>query len=519
MSRLNRRHMILGAGATVILTPTKASAQGKTDAKGQHVQYMNVRDQVAALAARKVSATELLEQSIGRIEQFDGKLNAVVVRDFERAREAAREADAALAQGERRPLLGVPMTVKEAFNVAGLPTTWGVANAKNFRPSTDALAVQRLKAAGAVIFGKTNVPFVLADWQSYNEIYGTTNNPWDISRTPGGSSGGSAVALAAGYVALELGSDIGGSLRVPAHFCGVFAHKPSYGLAASRGHTPPGAEPIPYEVDLGVIGPMARSAEDLSLALDIIAGPDEPMATAYRLVLPATRHTALRDFRVLVLAEHPLVPTAAEVRTALDRVAAELTKLGAKVTRTSPRLPDLALHGRIYSRLLTSVFGTDIPEPAYARLQEVTKSFPAGDSSLQAERVRGMVLSHRDWMRADRVRASLAQRWRDLFRDFDVVLCPVMPTTAFPQDQSEMANRRLRVDDRDIPYQDQVMWPSIATLTGLPATAVPIGRSPGGLPIGMQVVGPFLEDRTPLAFATLVERELGGFTPPPGYDI
>ena len=205
---------------------------------------------------------------------------------------------------------------------------------------------------------------------------------------------------------------------------------------------------------------MARSAEDLSLALDIIAGPDEPMATAYRLALPAARHTALRDFRVFVLAEHPLVPTAAEVRAALDRVAADLTKLGAKVTRASPRLPDLALHGRIYSRLLTSVFGTDIPEPAYARLQEVARSLPASDSSLRAERVRGMVLGHRDWMHADRVRASLAQRWQDLFRDFDVVLCPVMPTVAFPQDQSEMANRRLRVDDNDIPYQDQVMWPS-----------------------------------------------------------
>ena len=519
MSHIDRRRVITGAGAAAILARAPvAQARGTTDTKEADVQLKTVRDQVAALAARKVSAAELLEQSIGRIEKHDGKLNAVVVRDFERARQAAREADAAIARGERRPLLGVPMTVKESFNVAGLPTTWGIANAKDFRPSTDALAVQRLKAAGSVVLGKTNVPFVLGDWQSYNEIYGTTNNPWDLGRTPGGSSGGAAAALAAGYVALELGSDIGGSLRAPAHFCGVFAHKPSYGLAPSRGHTPPSAEPVPYEVDLAVIGPMARSAEDLSLALDIIAGPDESVATAYRLALPSARHSALRDFRVLVLAEHPLLPTAGDVRAALEHVTDELTKLGVNVARNSPRLPDLALHGRIYSRLLTSVFGTDIPEPAYARLQEVVRSLAAGDNSLRAERVRGTVLSHRDWNRADRVRASLAQRWRDLFRDLDVVLCPVMPTTAFPQDQSEMVNRRLKVDDADISYQDQVMWASIATLTGLPATAVPIARSPNGLPIGMQIVGPFLEDRTPLTFASLIERELGGFVPPPGYD-
>src|SRR5689334_5305510 len=167
------------------------------------------------------------------------------------------------------------MTVKEAYNVAGLPTTWGLSTAKDFRPAEDALAVERLKAAGAVILGKTNVPVFLSDWQSYNDVYGTTNNPWDLTRTPGGSSGGAAAALAAGYVSLELGSDIGGSLRTPAHYCGVFAHKPSLGLAPSRGHTRPNVPALPMESDLAVIGPMARSAADLGLALDLIAGPDE----------------------------------------------------------------------------------------------------------------------------------------------------------------------------------------------------------------------------------------------------
>jgi amidase len=514
MSRLNRRHVIVGAGAAGLLARTRfARAQTSTDA------FKTVREQVAALAARKVSATELVEQSIRRIEKHDGKLNAVVVRDFERARGAAGEADAALARGERRPLLGVPMTVKESFNVAGLPTTWGIAAAKDFRPRTDAVAVQRLKAAGAVILGKTNVPFVLGDTQSYNDVYGTTNNPWDVSRTPGGSSGGSAAALAAGYVALELGSDIGGSLRAPAHFCGIYAHKPSYGVAAMRGHSPPGpADPIPLDVDLAVIGPMARSAEDLSVALDIIADPDEPMGTAYRLALPAPRHATLREFRVLVIDEHPLVPTSRDVRGALERVAADLAKLGAKVSRASSLLPDLALQGRLHVRLLLSVFGADMPEAVYARLQETAKSLPADDISLRAERLRGYAISHRDWILADRERGILRQRWRALFREFDVVLCPVLPTVAFPHDHSDMVSRRLQVDDGDIPYGDQFIWPSIATTPGLPATAAPIGRSPGGLPIGMQIVGPFLEDRTPLTFASLLEREFGGFVPPPGYD-
>jgi amidase len=227
---------------------------------------------VEALARKHLSAVELLDQTIAAIEAGDARINAVVVRDFERARVAAAAADAAIGRGERGRLLGLPMTVKESFNVAGLPTTWGIAAARENIATEDAVAVQRLKAAGAVIIGKTNVPFNLADWQAHNDIYGTTSNPWDTSRTPGGSSGGSAAALAAGYVALEIGSDIGGSLRAPAHFCGVFSHKPSYALLPSRGHTPPGVEPLGDEPDLAVIGPLARSAGDLALALDILTG-------------------------------------------------------------------------------------------------------------------------------------------------------------------------------------------------------------------------------------------------------
>lgn len=481
------------------------------------MHYRSARELAAALAARKVSSAELVDLAIARIEARDGKLNAVVVRDFDRAKAAAIEADKVLARGEKRPLLGVPMTVKESFNVAGLATTWGIPAGKGFQPREDALAVQRLKAAGAIVLGKTNVPLGLADFQSYNDIYGTTNNPWDVGRTPGGSSGGAAASLAAGFVSLELGSDIGGSLRNPAHYCGVFAHKPSYGLLPSRGHSPPGGQGIPYEVDLNVIGPMARTAADLALALDILAGPDGPQATAYRLTLPDSRQSELKNFRVLVIDEHHLLPTSRDVRAALDRIVEQIGKAGAKIVRSSPLIPDLALQGRIFARLLTSVFGTDMPESIYARFQDIAKSIPSTDTSLQSERVRGLVLSHRDWMKADRVRAGLTQRWRELFRQFDVVLCPVMPTTAFLHDHSEITTRRLAIDDKDVSYGDQTMWAGVATVTGQPATAMPISVSEGGLPIGMQIVGPYLEDRTPLAFAALTEREFGGFRPPPGY--
>lgn len=242
-------------------------------------------------------------------------------RDFDRARDAAKAADAALARGGTGPLLGVPMTVKESFNVAGLPTTWGIPQAQGFRARDDALIVARVRGAGAVILGKTNVPLVLGDWQSYNEIHGVTRNPWDLERTPGGSSGGSAAALAAGFGPLSLGSDIGGSLRVPAHFCGVAALKPTHGLVPSRGQVPPGAPALPREPDLAVVGPMARTVDDLARLFDVIAGPDEQgLGVGYRLALRPPRQGALKDYRVLLLDSHPMAPTAQAIRQALDRL-------------------------------------------------------------------------------------------------------------------------------------------------------------------------------------------------------
>jgi len=481
--------------------------------------FKTTRQLVTALQDRQVSAAELLEQSITRIEALDGEINAVVVRDFDRARQAAASADAALARGERRPLLGIPMTVKEAINVAGLPTTWGIPGTGAIEVREDAVVVQRLKASGAVILGKTNVPLQLADWQTYNAIHGVTRNPWDLGRTPGGSSGGSAAALAAGYVPLELGTDIGGSLRVPAHCCGVFAHKPTYGLVPMRGIAPPGVPALPHAatVDFAVVGPMARSAEDLALALDVLAGPDEVQATAYRLELPPARHEKLSEFRVLVIDTHPLVPTSQEVRAALHRCADQLAHAGCRLSSSSPLLPDLGSMATTFTALLMSFFGADLPAAAYRDLQGAAAQLAPDDRSPSAARLRGLVMSHREWIHADRIRAGIANQWRQLFRDWDLVLCPAWPTPAFAHDHSEISGRRLQVDGVETGYAEHSLWITLATLTGLPATAMPVGLGESGLPIGVQLIGPYLEDRTTLAFAALAEREFGGFIAAPGF--
>jgi amidase len=474
----------------------------------------------AALAARKVSAVELAEDAIGRIERHDAKINAVCVRDFGRALDAARAADTAIARGETRPLLGLPLTVKESYNVAGLPTTWGIPAQKDFRPPEDALAISRVKEAGGVILGKTNVPLGLGDWQSYNDIYGTTNNPYDLGRTPGGSSGGSAAALAAGYGPLSLGSDIGGSLRVPAFHCGVYAHKPTFAVVPSRGHTPPPFSPLPFDRDMAVVGPMARCALDLSLLFDVIAGPDPMEAgTAYRLLLQPPRHDELKNFRVLLIDSDPVLPTNAEVRSAIDELAANLVKAGVKVERRSPLLPDFATSTRLYMRMLLSFLAVGFPPEVYAGVVATAASLPADDRSLRAERLRGVALCHRDWVMAEGARAHLREQWRALFKSFDAVICPIMPTPAYPHDHSpEQEKRSINIDGKDYSYPDQLAWPGIATLPGLPATAIPTGLSPEGLPVGVQIVGPLFEDRTPLKLAELIEREFGGFVPPPEFD-
>ncbi|MET8876238.1 amidase [Nocardia sp. NPDC004604] len=470
----------------------------------------------AALRAGEVTSVELTDEAIARIERDDKVINAICVPDFDRARAAARSADQARARGEDRPLLGIPVTVKESYNIAGMPTTWGMPMHRNYVPSEDAVQVSRLKAAGAVILGKTNVPFMLRDWQSFNEIYGTTNNPWDHERTSGGSSGGSAAALASGFGALSIGSDLAGSLRNPAHFCGVYAHKPTFGLVATRGMVPPPAPALPADGDLAVCGPMARTARDLTLLLDVMAGPDPlTRGVAYDLTLPPARHQRLSDFRVLVLDEHPLIATGSAVRAGVNRVAEALVDGGARVERHSPLLPDLTEAATLYAQLVFSNAGARIPAEAYEQLQTRAAGLSADDQGLDAARLRGMVLSHRDWIEADIHRELHRHGWRRLFAEFDAVVSPITPIPAFSHDHNpNPEERRLDIDGIEYPYVDQLVWAGLATMPGLPATAIPAGRSPEGLPVGVQLIGPMFEDRTPLRLAELLEQKIGGFQAP-----
>jgi len=478
--------------------------------------FRSAEELTTALRAGEVTSVELTDEAIARIERDDKAINAICVPDFDRARAAARDADQARARGEDRPLLGIPVTVKESYNIAGLPTTWGVPAFKDFVPDEDAVQVQRLKAAGAVVLGKTNVPIMLGDLQSFNDIYGTTNNPWDHARTPGGSSGGSAAALAAGFGALSIGSDIGGSLRTPAHYCGVYAHKPTFGLVANRGHIPPPAPALPSDRDLSVVGPMARTARDLALLLDVMAGPDPlTLGVAYDLALPAARHERLSDFRVLVLDEHPLVPTGSAVRAAVNRVADALVKGGARVERHSPLLPDLADVATLYLQMLLSTLAAGYPVEVYEQMRTQAAELAADDRSVNAASLRGSVLSHRDWLEASSRRELHRHSWRQLFAEFDAVVCPVTPTPAFPHDRNpNMGERQIDIDGVEYPFGTQLVWAGVATMPGLPATAIPAGQSPEGLPVGVQLIGPMFEDRTPLRLAELLEQEIGGFQAP-----
>lgn len=474
--------------------------------------FASARQLAALIRRRRIGCLELLDHHIARVETHDGALNAVVVRDFERARKRARAMD---RKGEiTGPLHGVPMTVKESFDVAGLPTSWGFPERRDNLAQADALAVARLKAAGAIVFGKTNVPRGLADWQSYNEVHGATVNPWDRARTPGGSSGGAAAALAAGLCALEAGSDIGGSIRVPAHFCGLFGHKPSWGLLPPRGHSLSGAAAM---TDISVIGPLARSAEDLALALDVMAGPDEA-DTELRMVLPAPRARGLEGLRVAVWAEQPGQATDAQIVARIGDLARFLRRGGARVGLAArPEFdPTEAYH--VYLRLLHAAMSGRASEEELARTREIAAKFAPDDMSADAVMMRGVDMTHREWLGLNERRHRMRRAWGAFFRDWDVLLCPAAATPALPRmEQGETWQRRLRVNGRDMPYNEQLFWPGITGAFHLPASVAPLGLSSEGLPIGVQIAGPLYGDRITLHVARVLEREWRGFVAPPEY--
>jgi len=470
----------------------------------------------AALDRREISAVELLDAHLEQYRSLNAALNVVVAVDLEAAAAAARAADAALAEGRAGPLAGLPMTIKDVFEVVGMPATCGLPVLADHYPARDADAVAALRAAGAVIWGKTNVPAGAVDHQSFNPIHGVSRNPWDLERTTGGSSGGAAGAVAAGLTPLDFGSDIGGSIRVPSHFCGVYGSKPTWGVVSGRGHIPPmpGAR---GKTPLGVYGPIARSAFDLEWVLDIAVGADDLDRRAWSVRLPRSRHERLQDFRVgLWLDAHPLDDG---YRAAIESFVEDLERLGVKVDRRARPAIDPDDSYEIYLATLMALQGAGVPPEDYAA--QVEAGSKAADPASYAARIgRFMSQSVRDLGAAESRREGLQAAWRGFFEGCDLLICPIFPRVAFPHDPTgdgHMAQyeRRLIVNGRPIPYLDGLKWPGLVTVAELPATAIPTGRLVDGAPAGVQIIAGHLDDRTTLRFAQLIERELGGYRVPP----
>ena len=464
---------------------------------------------------REVSSRELLEHYLARVGEFNPPLNAVVTLDPDGARAAADVADAALARGDHLgPLHGVPMTVKDTYLTAGMRTTCGLP-AWDHVPERDAEAVRRLRGAGAVIFGKTNTPALAGDWQTYNPIFGTTNNPWNTSRSTGGSSGGAAAAVATGMTALELGSDIGGSIRFPSNWCGVCGHKTTWGIVSQDGHLPPAPGTL-SSTDLSVVGPLARDVADLELALGVLAGAAGHAAVGWRLELPPPRAERLGDLRLAVWLDDPAYPVDTEVGEVLHAAAAALESGGARLVDDRPAvvLPDVV---RLYQQFLYPIMLSTMGKRSFDNMVALADSVPEDDDGPLARTARFATQRYRDWVFANEKREQLRALMGEFFSEVDALLMPVAMVPAIPHDHSEpFPNRVIQVDGAVRPYTDLMAWMALPTLTHLPATVVPVGLTGSGLPVGVQIVGPYLEDRTTLAVGRLVEEVLGGFMPPPG---
>ena len=463
----------------------------------------------------EVSSLEVLESFLAQVEKVNPKINAIVALDIERAKEKAKEADNKInLKSKLGPLHGLPMTIKDAFEVEGIVSTGGNPAWKDNIPKRNAEAVQRLVDAGAIIFGKTNVPFLSSDLQSFNKIYGTTNNPWDLERTPGGSSGGSAAALAAGMTPLELGSDIGGSIRVPAHFCGLYGHKPSYNIISEVGHMPPPPGSILTGNGLSVAGPLARSPEDLEIALDVLVSAQEQDSQAWKVKLPKARTKKIKELKIAVWPDEPYAEADDEITNLIKDTAEDLKHAGAKVETVDLPISFEEID-KIYSLLLNPLMLAGSPKETFETLAKLNESLDPNDVSELAKVARGSVLKHADWVLVNAMRQNMRQKWREFFNKFDVILCPTCITPAFKHNHNPVHERKLTINGKDDEYLRATLWAGPAVSAGLPSTNVPIGMSSNNLPISMQITGPYLEDKTCLEVAKVVRNLRGGFKIPP----
>ena len=446
-----------------------------------------------AIRAKDISASELLDLTFQRIDRHNPALNAIIWQCRDEAVARAKAADKALAAGKAAgPLHGVPVTIKESFAYRGSANSWGLPQLRDAISPKTAVAVERLESAGAIVVGKTNVPVMLGDWQSYNSIYGVSNNPWDLARTPGGSTGGGAAAVAAGLGYLTLGSDFAGSIRIPAHCCGVYGHKPSLNLVSMAGFQPGPWDGSPgYPMDLAVVGPLARSARDLTLALTMLGGPEHDAAEAWTWKMPEPRHRRFEGFRVGYVFDDPMAPVTADVAAVYEGVLSELGRAGVKLERGWPEGFDVRAQLATFQFLLVALVNVESPNAKEP---------------------------HAQWLRETQHRLAVRALWQTFFKHHDVFLLPTTITSAFPHDHSKMESRTIETPEGKRPYVQQVpFWIIFATLAGLPATVAPVGLTKDGLPVGLQIVAPMWEDGTSIEFAALLAERIGGFTPPPAF--
>ncbi|MDQ1424211.1 MAG: amidase [Acidimicrobiaceae bacterium] len=462
---------------------------------GDELAFRTAGELAAAIASKEVSSRELLDLFLSRVDRLDEPVHAVVTLDVDRARAAATAADEATARGDTvGPLHGLPITIKDAIETEGIRSTGGATELTDHVPTADAPAVARLKAAGAIVFGKTNLPRWSGDLQSYNEIFGTTNNPWDPSRVPGGSSGGPAAAVACGLTSFELGTDIGGSIRIPSHFCGTFGLKPSYGVVSQRGYLDRVGGGL-TDSDINVFGPMARSADDLALLLDVLAGPNREEAAAWRLELPAPTHDSLAGVRIGVWLDDPFCRIDRAYLDVLRATADRLADAGAKIEEAHPPVA-MADQVGLFNALITPAISPSMPD----EISEI------------------MGGSHLGWLKLQDQRVSTVRAWADWFATgFDALLCPVTPTPPFPHNQEgDLFGRTLTINGEERSYLENVSWTGLIGIVGLPSAVPPLPRTTDGLPVGVQVVTPFLHDRSAVRLAGLIaDASGGGYEPPP----
>jgi amidase len=464
----------------------------KSTPETQLSHFSSAAEMVKAIREGQTTSIELLNLHLDRIQRYNDGINAVIALDVDAARKRAAEADKAIEEGKDwGPLHGLPMTVKDVFEVVGMPATSGDPKLKDYIPKRNAIAVQRLIDAGAIVFGKTNVPYHGMDVQSYNEIYGTTNNPWDLSRTPGGSSGGSAVALAAGFTPLELGSDLGGSVRLPAHYTGIFGHKTTFGIIPRYGHIPPMPGRVPQNamlaIPLFVIGPLARNADDLGLALEVLTTPGSIGESNKKPELLPPRRHQFSDYRVAVwfMDPNPAAEIDADVLATLQKIVGKLRGAGLDIDEEARPEISLRESAGIWVEIRNKMREGVLPLP----------------EELVARQKRQQAI------------------WAAFFERYDVLLAPVSPTVAFPHDhKGTFKSRRFKINGQEKPMYYNLTWAYMAIVSGLPATVAPVGLSESGLPVGIQIIGARLEDRTTIAFAKGLSELMGGFVPPPGYD-